>query len=143
MVGIIRQEQLFRRSSLVSPPGDDDRSARSTRQMVLAGAVLGLAALTRSSVVYFVFPGAALYLWIAPNRPTAWRRCAWWVGTFLLVVTPYTALVSAHSGRFLLIEDIGYFNLKRGVGESGARPLVSYMDDQSRAPTAVDARVIL
>jgi 4-amino-4-deoxy-L-arabinose transferase-like glycosyltransferase len=138
--GLIRQEHLFVPllvTGLACLASAIDRQGRPGR-WVLAGAVLALAALTRSSIVYFVLPGAALYLWLSPNRPTAWRQSAWWVGTFVLVVTPYIALVSAHAGHFLLVEDIGFYNLKRGIGETADRALTSYMDDPSRAPTAVD-----
>lgn len=140
MTGTIRQEQLFVPllvTGLACLASAIDRQGRRGR-WVLAGTVLGLAALTRSSVAYFVFPGALLYVWLAPNRPTAWRQCAWLVGTFVLVVAPYSALVSADAGRFIPIEDIGSYNLRRGIGETADAPLASYMTDPSRAPTAVD-----
>jgi hypothetical protein len=55
----------------------------------------------------------------------------------MLVVAPYVVFVSLHAGRFLLVEDIGYFNLKRGAGEGGCT-LVSYMADDSRGPTTAE-----
>jgi 4-amino-4-deoxy-L-arabinose transferase-like glycosyltransferase len=140
MTGIIRQEQLFVPllvTGLACLAWAIDRQEGRARWL-LAGAVLGLAALARSSVAYFVFPGALLYVWIAPHRPTAWRQCAWWIGTFLLTVAPYSALVSADAGRLIPIEDIGAFNLRRGIGEASDTPLASYMKDPSRAPTGVD-----
>jgi 4-amino-4-deoxy-L-arabinose transferase-like glycosyltransferase len=140
MIGIIRQEQLFVPllvTGLACLSWAIDRQEGRGRWL-LAGAALGLAALARSSVAYFVFPAALLYVWLAPSRATAWRQCAWWVGAFLLTVAPYSALVSADAGRFIPIEDIGSFNLRREIGETSDAPLASYMKDPSRAPTGVD-----
>ena len=139
MIGSIRQEQLFLPllvtgfACLASACHRPDRTGR----WVLAGAVLGLAALTRSSVAYFVLAGALLHVSISRDRPRAWRQAVRWVGTFMLVVAPYVAAVSVEAGRFLLVEDIGYFNLKRSAGEGG-RTLVAYMADDSRGPTALE-----
>jgi 4-amino-4-deoxy-L-arabinose transferase-like glycosyltransferase len=140
MIGSIRQEQLFLPllvTGFAFLASAFDRPDRSSR-WVVAGAVLGLAALTRSSVAYFVLAGALLHVLMSRDRGRAWRQCVPWVGAFMLVVVPYVALVSVHAGRFLLVEDIGYFNLKRSAGEGG-HTLASYMVDDSRGPTVVEA----
>jgi 4-amino-4-deoxy-L-arabinose transferase-like glycosyltransferase len=140
MIGGIRQEQLFLPllvTGFASLASAFDRPDRSSRWM-LAGAVLGLAALTRSSVAYFVLVGALLHALISRDRQRVWRQCVPWVGAFMLVVVPYVAVVSVHAGRFLLVEDIGYFNLKRSAGEGG-HTLESFMVDDSRGPTVVEA----
>ena len=111
-----------------------DRNSRAAAWGI-AGAVCGIAALSRSSVTYFLLPAAALHVWLSANRALARRQCAWWIGAFALVVAPYVVFVSAHAGRFMLIDTIGTFSLKRGYGAGTEPPLATYMSDPARAPT--------
>jgi 4-amino-4-deoxy-L-arabinose transferase-like glycosyltransferase len=54
-----------------------------------AGAVLGLAALTRSMPLFFVAPLAILHVTAAPDRRAALRQAAGYLAGFAIVVVPY------------------------------------------------------
>ena len=78
-----------------------------------AGAVLGIAALTRSMPIYFIVP-CALIWWVAQGRgrrPAAQSLAlaAGFAGTTL----PYCLWLMSHTGQVIAIENIGAFGIVR------------------------------
>jgi len=69
-----------------------------------AGAVLGLAALTRSMPLFFVVPFAALHVVTAPNRSVALRQSAVYLAGFAIVVAPYCVGLSRSLGQLTVID---------------------------------------
>jgi hypothetical protein len=76
-----------------------------------AGALFGLAVLTRETVLYFV-PLAAL--WLAWRRPGGVRRAALFVATALLVVLPWTLRNYRVFDAFVPVSTAGALNLWQG-----------------------------
>jgi hypothetical protein len=102
-----------------------------------AGVVFGLAALARSAVAYFVLPAAVLYA--LRSRPGARRRSAGLLAGFLLVTVPYTIYVSQVAHRFVFIENIGFYSLKRFNPTSLVNPsvtLTAQLADPAGPPSA-------
>ena len=73
----------------------------------LAGAVFGLAALTRSMPMFFILPAAALVVVTAPARRAAMLQAAGLVGGFALVTVPYCIALSQALGQVTLIDSHG------------------------------------
>jgi 4-amino-4-deoxy-L-arabinose transferase-like glycosyltransferase len=69
-----------------------------------AGAVLGLAALTRSMPLFFVVPFAALHVLTAPDRRVALRQSIGCLTGFAIVVVPYCVGLSRSFGQLTLID---------------------------------------
>jgi 4-amino-4-deoxy-L-arabinose transferase-like glycosyltransferase len=79
-----------------------------------AGALWGLAILTRETVLYFT-PVAALFLLAGtPRNPAAWRRAALFVATALLTVMPWTWRNYKVFGAFVPVSTAGGLNLYQG-----------------------------
>ena len=95
--------------------------ASSSRAAALAGVLLGLAVLTRETVLYFV-PFAALWLaWRGAGHPAGrglsragLRRAAWLLATSLLVVLPWTVRNELVFGAFVPVSTAGALNLWQG-----------------------------
>ena len=88
------------------------RSSRP-RVYLLAGGLLGLAALARSMPLYFVGP-AAVYVWArGVNRERAPSQAAAVLGGFLLVVAPYCVMLAVQSQQAVAIENIGGYGILR------------------------------
>jgi 4-amino-4-deoxy-L-arabinose transferase-like glycosyltransferase len=87
----------------------------STRSALLAGGLLGLAALTRSSLVYFL---PLLLAWLLWHQRQDWRRAlqrsAILMLTLLAVVAPWSLRSSLLHGGFVFLDTSGPFNLWRG-----------------------------
>jgi 4-amino-4-deoxy-L-arabinose transferase-like glycosyltransferase len=73
----------------------------------LAGAVFGLAALTRAMPFYFLPIAAAAFILGSSNRPTGWRRAFSLIAGFTVVVLPYVVWVSIAHGQLILIDNHG------------------------------------
>jgi hypothetical protein len=69
-----------------------------------AGAVLGLAALTRSMPLFFVVPFAALHVATAPERRVALRQSVVCLAGFAIVVVPYCVGLSRSFGQLTVID---------------------------------------
>ena len=70
----------------------------------IAGAVLGLAALTRSMPLFFVGPVLVLHVAIAPDRRAALRQSAACLAGFALVVVPYCIGLSRALGQLTIVD---------------------------------------
>ncbi len=79
-----------------------------------AGAVLGLAALTRSMPIFFVGPLAVLHVAIAADRRAALRQAAGYLAGFAIVVVPYCAGLSRSLGQLTLIDSHGSIHIGGG-----------------------------
>lgn len=90
----------------------------------LAGAMFGLAALTRSMPVYYMLPASVLYLALAANRKKALNQVAALLIGFALVTVPYSIALSHHLGEPTFIENHGGIRVVARYGEeaSGDRP---------------------
>jgi hypothetical protein len=86
----------------------------------VAGAVLGVAALTRSMPLFFVVPFAALHVASAPNRRVALRQSIVCLTGFALVVVPYCVGLSRSVGQLVLIDSHAGFRVDAGSGEQRA-----------------------
>lgn len=81
---------------------------------LIAGVLLGAAALGRSLPLLFAGPAAlAIWLWSGRSRRGSGKALAYVAG-FLLVIVPYSASLSARSGRTIVIENIGSFGWVQG-----------------------------
>ena len=78
-----------------------------------AGAVLGIAALTRAMPIYFIVP-CALIWWLAQGRSgrAAAQSLALAAG-FACTTLPYCLWLMSHTGQFIAIENIGAFGIVR------------------------------
>ena len=78
-----------------------------------AGAVLGIAALTRAMPLYFIVP-CALIWWLAQGRSgrAAAQSLALAAG-FACTTLPYCLWLMSHTGQFIAIENIGAFGIVR------------------------------
>jgi hypothetical protein len=78
----------------------------------VAGAMLGMAALTRSMPVFFVLAAAALWKWV-DDSPARWRRLFVWLAAFAIVVGPYCVAASLHARQLVLVENIAFSRVDR------------------------------
>ena len=133
------QEQLFlplfvTALALLGHAIDREKPAR---YWATVGLVFGLAALARSAVAYFILPAAVLYAIRA--GPGAVQRAAGLLGGFALVTLPYTMYISEVAGRFVYIENVGFYSLKRFNPASLVNPsvtLTAQMADPSGPPSS-------
>ena len=89
----------------------------------LAGAVFGLAALTRSMPVYFMLPAAFSGFIVAHERSRAWRGVTALLVGFGLTTVPYSIALSIHLGEPTFIENHGGLQVIAQYGDStGTRP---------------------
>jgi hypothetical protein len=99
--------------------------------------MFGFAALARSAVAYFILPAAGLYA--IRSGSGAARRSAWLLAGFALVTLPYTIYVSQVADRFVFIENIGFYSLKRFNPASLVNPsvtLTAQLADPSGPPSS-------
>jgi dolichyl-phosphate-mannose-protein mannosyltransferase len=133
------QEQLFlplfvTALALLGRAIDRDKPAR---YWAAVGLVFGLAALARSAVAYFVLPATILYA--IGSGPGGVQRAGGLLGGFALVTLPYTLYISEVSGRFVFIENVGFYSLKRFNPASLVNPsvtLTAQMADPSGPPSS-------
>lgn len=87
------------------------------RWVCLSGGALGLAALTRELVLYFV-PLALLWLWRrragGPHAPARWLAPALLAGGVLLTVLPWSARNTARQGQVVLVSTIRWLPVALG-----------------------------
>ena len=110
---------------------------KPARYWAVVGLVFGLAALARSAVAYFVLPAAILYA--IRSGPGAVQRSGGLVVGFALVTLPYTMYISEVAGRFVFIENVGFYSLKRFNPASLANPsvtLTAQMADPAGPPSS-------
>lgn len=112
------------------------------RRWAIAGAGFAVAALTRSSVIYFIVPAAVLLVCAAqaPRRQAAVHAAAM-VGGFLALTLPYVVYISGVTGRLTFIESVGFYSLKHFSHVSPSQPqvnLLTMMADPSGPPTSVE-----
>jgi len=84
---------------------------QSPRAALAAGLAWGLAILTRETVLYFV-PIAAL--WLAWRRPDGLKRAAFYAGSALIVVLPWTVRNYLVFDAFVPVSTAGALNLWQG-----------------------------
>jgi 4-amino-4-deoxy-L-arabinose transferase-like glycosyltransferase len=89
-----------------------------------AGAMFGLAALTRSMPVYYMIPASILFLVLAANRKKALPQVAALLIGFALITVPYSIALSHHLGETTFIENHGGLRVVSRYGEdlTGDRP---------------------
>jgi 4-amino-4-deoxy-L-arabinose transferase-like glycosyltransferase len=84
------------------------------RDAALAGALLGITALTRSVVTFFV-PLAIAWIWfVAPSRRRGLTKGALLVGCFLLLTVPWSVRNTLLHGEFHFIESALGYDLYQG-----------------------------
>jgi 4-amino-4-deoxy-L-arabinose transferase-like glycosyltransferase len=100
------QEQLYLPLLIVSFALLTRAMARDAGPSAFAwsGLAFGLAALTRSMPMYFIFPVAIVYVLTVRDRDTV-RRGAALLGGFLAVTGSYSLFISWRLGRFMFIEN--------------------------------------
>lgn len=119
---------------------------RTRRDWYIAGTVFAAAALTRSSVAYFVLPAAVVLATTARPRRQALEESGLLLAGFATLVVPYVIYLSMATGHMTFIENIGYFPLKRIASASAVDPrinLIAIMHDPSGAPTTGEAATFL
>jgi hypothetical protein len=84
----------------------------------VAGAVFGLAALTRSMPMFFVLPAACAHVALTPDRRRATAQGAALLAGFLLVTMPYSAALSRHRGQLTIIDTHGSIHVSGGSGST-------------------------
>jgi hypothetical protein len=84
----------------------------------VAGAVMGLAALTRSMPLFFVVPLAALHVAMATDRRVALRQSIGYLAGFAIVVGPYCVGLSRSFGQLTLIDSHSGIRVDAGSGQS-------------------------
>ena len=93
------------------------REPPTARSALLGGALLGLGALTRGTLLYFL---PLLLAWLVWAHRSCWRvalvRAALVASMALLVVAPWAVRNTRLHGGFVLIETNGPYNLWRGNG---------------------------
>lgn len=112
------------------------------RDWLIAGAVFGLAALTRSTMVYFMVAAVAILLVSRGPRPPRLAAAAALLVGFVVVAVPYITYISHVTGRLTIVESIGFFSLKRLHSVSPVSPHVSLLEmmrDPSGPPTGIEA----
>jgi hypothetical protein len=121
-------------------------ATRIRRDWFLAGCAFGVAALTRSSITYFVLPASAVVALSARPRRQAIEEAALILAGFAVLVVPYVFYISSVTGHLTFIENVGYFSLKRIDSVSAADPrinLLTIMHDPSGPPTTGEALTFL
>jgi len=133
------QEQLFIPAVCWAMAGTAvAMETRRPRHWVTAGALFAVAALTRSSITYFVIPAACVVALSARPRAQAMREAALLAGGFALLALPYVVYISTVTGRLTFVESIGYFSLKHFDSVSPADPrinLLTMLHDPAGPPT--------
>lgn len=86
-----------------------EAAARRARLAVwaAAGALFGLAALTRSMPVYYLPPALAIYAWRQQDRRRALREAGACFLGFAILVAPYSIAISRRAHQMVLIENMG------------------------------------
>lgn len=102
----------------------------------VAGAALGLAALTRSMPLFFVVPLATVHAAAAPNRRAALRESAACLGGFAIVVVPYCIGLSRALGQLTLIDSHGSIHVSADSGVPQAPGLAATAEALWRVMTA-------
>jgi 4-amino-4-deoxy-L-arabinose transferase-like glycosyltransferase len=97
----------------------------------IAGAVFGVAALTRSMPLFFAIPAACLHVILAGDRRRALREASALMAGFLLVTAPYSAALSRYRGQLTIIDTHGSIH----VAEPGGQRTPG-LADTARALTA-------
>jgi hypothetical protein len=87
-----------------------------TYRFAAAGAVFGLAALTRSMPLFFVLPAALVHLWLADDRRRAGWQAAALLAAFTLVTAPYSVALSRHFGHLAIIDTHGSIHQEVAAG---------------------------
>lgn len=119
--GIFIQEQLYLPLLIVSFALLLRATSRqaSPSAFALAGAVFGLATLTRSMPLYFMIPAAIGYVAISRDR-AAVRRASALLAGFLLVTGLYSVFLSYQLNRFMFVENHAGISIELyGVQKSG------------------------
>lgn len=114
------------------------RAVERPQRLILwlaAGTLFGAAALTRSSVMYYL-PLAMFWLVASPGGPVIRRGLVAFLTTLMLVTVPYTIALSRHAGRLVPIEDIGSFSL---VANHSVSPVDASITLQQFAPNPTAA----
>jgi hypothetical protein len=114
-----------------------ERPARM-KLWLAAGAAFGAAALTRSSVIYYL-PLAGAWLWF--KLPTHRRGVAGFLAAVLVITLPYVIALSRDVRRFVPIEDIGSFSLRAHHPVSPADASITmdhFAPNKAVAPTGVE-----
>lgn len=109
----------------------------------IAGAVLGLATLTRSVVFAFVGLAALWIWWVSRN----WRAVAVYLISLLIVVSPWVIRNTLLHDRFTFVENslgynlhMGYHPLSQGTFQYGiSLELFPYIDDGVRNEIGIEA----
>jgi hypothetical protein len=98
----------------------------STVRFLIAGGLLGCAALARSMPLYFMPVASAFLFWIRRPAPVAGWILAL-VGGFLIAVGPYSLSASLKNARLVLIENHGGITAGEyvGVNQGGGSPVAS------------------
>ncbi len=96
--------------------------------VALAGALWGLASLTRETALFLLPVVLAWMAW--PRTSRAWKDSALFAGACLLVVLPWTARNYRLSGAFVPVATRGAFNLWLGNTDAAAWPDV-YAEDHA------------
>jgi hypothetical protein len=92
----------------------------------VAGALFGLAALTRSMPLFFVVPAAGAHVAMAPDRRAAARQAATFLCGFALLTVPYSIGLSRSLGQLTVIDSHGSIHLQgTGVRAPGVRETVA------------------
>jgi 4-amino-4-deoxy-L-arabinose transferase-like glycosyltransferase len=73
----------------------------------LAGAVFGLAALTRSMPLYYLPPALAMHVWRSDDRARGLRQAGACLLAFAVLIAPYSIAISRHVHQIVLVENMG------------------------------------
>jgi hypothetical protein len=83
----------------------------------VAGAVLGVAALTRSMPLFFAIPAACAHVILARDRRRAARQAAALLAGFLVITAPYSAALSAYRRQLTIIDTHGSIHVAQSRGQ--------------------------
>jgi hypothetical protein len=83
----------------------------------VAGAVFGMAALTRSMPLFFAIPAAGLHVILAGDRRRAAAQAAGLLAGFLAVTAPYSAALSKYRGQLTVIDTHGSIHVAQPGGQ--------------------------
>jgi 4-amino-4-deoxy-L-arabinose transferase-like glycosyltransferase len=105
----------------------------SNAAFALAGVAFGLAAMTRSMPVYFIFPAAIGYALLTRDRLSV-RRAAALLGGFLIVTGAYSLWLSWQVGKLVYIENhagisVHNFGGTRAPGVPGHDDIVGQLSE--------------
>ena len=112
---------------------------RSLRDWTAAGIFLGAAALTRSSVAYFILPAALTCIVTTKPRRHVLAGVGVLLGSFALLTVPYSIFISRSVGQAVFIENIGLYALKRPPPSKWDLRLEDFMKTPTAAPTTQEA----